>query len=64
MSEPIPPTTPSSQVPKQAARLMVAILVAMSFLALYANVQKLRRAKIEEIRATPPAASSSAPEAH
>jgi len=33
---------------------MIAILIAMSFLALYANVQKLRRAKIEEVQVTTP----------
>ena len=29
---------------------MIVILIAMSFLALYANVQKFRRAKIEEVQ--------------
>jgi len=57
--EPIPETAPSSRVPKEAARLMIAILIAMSFLALYVNVQKLRRAKIEEVKVTTPHAAPS-----
>jgi hypothetical protein len=59
MSEPIHEITP-----KEAVRLMIVILSAMSFLALYANVQKFRRAKIEEVRVTPHAASSPAPKAN
>ena len=46
-------------------RLMLAILVAMALLAIYANVQRARRGKIETVEvkmisptpsATPPAA--------
>jgi hypothetical protein len=42
---------------------MMIIIIAMSFLALYANVQKLRRAKIEEVQARPQPAASLKPEA-
>jgi hypothetical protein len=62
--EPIRETTPSSRVPKEAVRLMLVILIAMSLLALYANVQELRRAKIEEVQVTPYSVSSTAPEVH
>ena len=46
---------------REAVRLMIVILVAMLFLALYANVQKFRRAKIEEVRVTPHPVASPSP---
>jgi hypothetical protein len=64
MPEPIREPPPPSRVSKEAVRLMIVILIAMSFLALYANVQKFRRAKIEEVQVTPYAVSSPAPEAN
>jgi|GEM_PF-638800 len=53
----------SSPAPRHGVRLMVAILVALALLAIYANVQKARRDKIENATiipvpsATTPAAS-------
>jgi hypothetical protein len=43
---------------------MIVVLAGMCFLALYANVQRLRRAKIEEVRVTPFEASSPVSGAH
>ena len=58
--------TDSSQVNtsgpiRDAVRLMIVILVAMLLLALYANVQKFRRTKIEEVRVIPQAVASPPP---
>lgn len=39
---------------------MIAIIVAIGFVALYANVQRLRRDKIEKVTFTPGAPSPSA----
>jgi hypothetical protein len=36
-----------------ALRLMIAIVVAMALLAIYANVQRYRRDKIESVTITP-----------
>ncbi len=66
MSEHIPETTgtrPPSRAPKETVRLMIVFIVAMSLLAIYANVQKLRRSKIEEVQVTPNAAISPASKA-
>jgi hypothetical protein len=57
----MPNNLPESRVPKEAVRLMIVILIPMLCLALYANVQKLRRAKIEEVRVMPNATASPAP---
>ena len=40
---------------------MIVIVVTMALLAVYANVQKLRRNKIETVTFTPAAASSASP---
>ena len=53
----------SSPAPRNGVRLMIIILVALALLAIYANVQKARRDKIEKTTiipvpsATTPAAS-------
>ena len=57
-------TTPSSRTSKEAVRLMIVVLAGMCFLALYANVQRLRRAKIEEVRVTSFEASTPVSGAH
>jgi hypothetical protein len=46
------------RLPRGAARLMIAVIVAMTLLAIYANVQRTRRATIEKVSVT---ASSPAP---
>lgn len=52
-----------SRAPRAGVTLMIVILVALALLALYANVQKVRRDKIEQVTikpvltATPTAAS-------
>jgi hypothetical protein len=38
---------------KNAVRLMVAILIAFALVAIYANIQKLRRDKIEKVTFIP-----------
>jgi hypothetical protein len=53
----------SSRAPRAGLILMVAIVVGTALIALYANVQKLRRDTIEKVTITPisgtPAASAS-----
>ena len=44
-----PETPPASRPPAGAMRLMIAILVTMALLAIYANVQRARRDKIETV---------------
>lgn len=56
-------TQKPSRAPKNAVRMMVIILVAMGLLAIYANVQKLRRSAIEEVKITTQPTSSPSPEA-
>jgi hypothetical protein len=56
----------SSRAPRTGLRLMVAIVAGVALVALYANIQKLRRDKIEHVTITPvstvtPAPSSPAP---
>ena len=43
----------SAQAPWSALVVMVVILVAMAALAIYSNVQRWRRAKIETVIVTP-----------
>jgi hypothetical protein len=51
----------SSPAPRNGVRLMIVILVAMALLAIYANVQKARRDKIESTTIIPvPSASAPA----
>lgn len=52
----------SSPAPRNGVRLMIAILVALALLAIYANVQKARRDKIENATIIP-APNASAPAA-
>jgi uncharacterized membrane protein len=53
----------SSDAPRLGIKLMIAIVIGVALVALYANVQKARRDKIEQVivtpvsTATPPAAS-------
>jgi len=55
-----------SRAPRTGLRLMMIILIAMALLAIYANVQKSRREKIESVTIIPapsvtPAATSPTP---
>ena len=49
------------KIPKIAIRAMFVILVSMLLLALYANVQRLRREKLETVIVTPAASPSPSP---
>ena len=48
-------------VSKNVGRLMVGIVIAFALVALYANIQKLRRAKIESVIFTPASAQTATP---
>ena len=52
-----------NRAPREGLRLMIIIVIAMALLAIYANVQKARRGKIEKVTIIPastaPAASPS-----
>ena len=58
----------SSNAPGMGIKLMIAILIGVALVALYANIQEMRRDKIEQVvvtpasTATPAAASPAAPE--
>jgi len=49
------------RVSKNVSRLMVGIVIGFALVALYANIQKLRRAKIETVIFTPASAQSATP---
>ena len=51
MDSPIEVETPApaDKAPRSAVRLMFAILIVMALLAVYANVQRARRGKIETV---------------
>jgi hypothetical protein len=42
-----------SRAPRPGLRLMIAILIGLALVAIYANVQKFRRDKIERVIITP-----------
>jgi hypothetical protein len=52
-----PETSPEesgpSQISKNVFRLMVAIVIVLALVAIYANVQRLRRARMETATFTP-----------
>lgn len=48
-----PQPVDSSRAPRSGLRLMVVIVVGTALIALYANVQKARRDKIEKVTITP-----------
>jgi len=58
-----PQTAESSRAPRAGLKLMIVIVVALALVAIYANVQKARRDKIEKVTIIPvsvaPAASPS-----
>ena len=51
----------SSNAPRIGIKLMIAIVIGVALVALYANIQKVRRDKIEQVIVTP--ASSATPAA-
>jgi len=50
-----------SKVSKNVGRLMVAIVIGFALVALYANIQKLRRSAIETVVFTPASAQTPTP---
>jgi hypothetical protein len=55
-----------SRAPRTGVRLMIVVFIGLALVAIYANVQKARRDKIEQVTITPvstatPAAASPAP---
>jgi hypothetical protein len=59
MSSPI-----AERIPPRGIAIMAAILIAFALVALYANVQKSRRDKIETVTITPVATPTPSPSAH
>jgi hypothetical protein len=51
----------TSPVSKTVARLMIAIVIGLALVAVYANIQKMRRSKIETVKFIPAAAQSPTP---
>jgi hypothetical protein len=47
---------------KRAAQLMIAIVIGFALVALYANIQKLRRAAIETVKFIPASNQSATPQ--
>ena len=52
---------PEPRVSKNVGRLMVGIVIGFALVALYANIQKLRRAKIETVIFTPGSTQTATP---
>ena len=51
----------TSRAPRFGVRLMIIIAGGLALLAIYANVQKARRATIEKVIVTPVATATPAP---
>jgi hypothetical protein len=49
------------KISKNAGRMMVGIVIGVALVALYANIQKLRRSAIETVIFTPASAQSPTP---
>ncbi|CAN5618950.1 hypothetical protein BH18VER1_BH18VER1_12880 [soil metagenome] len=47
--------TPASRVPRGGWLAITSILIGMTLISVYSNLQKLRRDKIETVRITPAA---------
>ncbi len=54
MMDEVPQKPLPSRVRPGASRLMIAIVIALALLALYANVQRNRRDKLESVTITRP----------
>lgn len=50
-----------SRAPRTGVRVMVVILLGLALLAVYANVQKMRRDQIETVTITPVSSPSASP---
>jgi hypothetical protein len=50
-----------SGVSKNVLRLLLAIAIGFALVALYANIQNLRRAKLESVALTPASAQADPP---
>ena len=50
-----------SRAPRLGVRLMIVILMGLALVAIYANVQKVRRDKIERVTITPAATAAASP---
>jgi hypothetical protein len=63
MDLPEPPLERSrpSRAPTSGLQMMVAILVALLLLAIFANVQKFRAKRIESVTITPASSATPAP---
>jgi hypothetical protein len=48
-------------LPKNVLRLMLVIVIVLSLVALYANVQRWRRSQVETVIFTPASAASPSP---
>jgi hypothetical protein len=48
-----PPIAESSRAPRAGLRLMIIIVLALALIAIYANVQKAWRDKIEKVTIVP-----------
>ena len=48
----------------QATRAIIVVLVVMALLSIYANVQRLRRDKLEHVTVTPVETPSASPTNH
>jgi ABC-type sugar transport system permease subunit len=55
------PDAPSSKVSKAALLVMVTVLVGMLVVAIYSNVQRWRRDRIETVIVTPVATPTATP---
>jgi hypothetical protein len=47
-----------SPAPRVGLRLMITIVIALALVAIYANIQKARRNKIEQVIVTPVSAAT------
>jgi hypothetical protein len=50
-----------SSAPRVGVRLMIMILIGLMLMAIYANVQRFRRDKIESVTVTPAATATPSP---
>jgi LPS O-antigen subunit length determinant protein (WzzB/FepE family) len=57
------PDVPSTKAPKSALIMIVAVLVGMMTVAIYSNVQRWRRDRIETVIVTPVATPTATPAA-
>lgn len=61
--KPVPEKPPATAAPRRGLQLIALILVIMALLAIYANVQRARRAQIETVTISPVASPTPSPSA-